>query len=117
MKKIICVLLVVMMLMGTAFAEEEFTLHNGTKFGMTSEEVIEIERENGFDYGHWVSDDKGYKEYDYSWLHDKNGHTIAGQEKASITYFFRDSDDALFEAKYVFSSTNLNRHTTEWVHQ
>ena len=47
MKKILCVLMIALMLMGTAFAEEEFTLHNGTKFGMTIDEVIESEKEQG----------------------------------------------------------------------
>ena len=32
----------------TAFCNDEFTLHNGTKFGMTQQDVIALEEANGF---------------------------------------------------------------------
>lgn len=49
MKKIISfVLMVVMLLSISALAMEDFTLHNGTKFGMSPQEIVDTEAEHGF---------------------------------------------------------------------
>jgi len=49
MKKIISLILMIAMLISvSAFAEEEFSLHNGIKFGMTKDEVLRTEIEAGF---------------------------------------------------------------------
>ena len=126
MKKIICVLLVVMMLMGTTFAEEEFTLHNGTKFGMTSEEVVSLEKKNGVsvenDVWFWFWSDNNIqmaleKEYDevndslyeeYMKEHEDEltckryaaKTTVANIPNASISYDFYNN--ALFHMRYSF---------------
>ena len=50
MKKALLVLVSLVLMLATqfAFADEEFTLHNGTKFGMNKDEVLKIESSKGF---------------------------------------------------------------------
>ncbi len=93
MKKLLCVIMAALMLMGTAFAEEEFTLHNGTKFGMTTEEVSEMESSNGNYFN-----DNGYG----SLVSTHN--TVAGQPNTTISYVFRDGK--LFSMQYEFEFDN-----------
>ncbi len=90
MKKMLCVMLVALMLMGTAFAEKEFTLHNGTKFGMTLEEVRQLEQEtiDGPLNAKWGITLKNY---------ESNGYllgmraVIAGYDNTSLCYGFIDN--------------------------
>ena len=94
MKKIISLVLMVAMLFSlSAFAEEEeFTLHNGTTFGMTMEEVIEIEGNNGFVLSPGESGNTC----------SGNG-IIANQQGTTISYQF-DENDSLWHMQYSFSS-------------
>lgn len=94
MKKALLVLFSMVLIFATqfAFADEEFTLHNGTKFGMTIDEVTEIESSKGFS------------------LTSNNSHlsgrgTIAAQSDSSIDYFFGD-DNRLYRMSYDFSDIN-----------
>lgn len=48
MKKIISLILMLAMLINVSAFAEEFSLHNGIKFGMTKDEVIKTELEAGF---------------------------------------------------------------------
>ena len=102
MKKIISLILMIAMLISvSAFAEEEFSLHNGVKFGMTSEEVAAIEEASGFKY----------HQYD---THGTIDGKIAGQEDASIFFYYNNSPDAydipycedngLYKCTYGFSN-------------
>jgi len=91
MKKIISLVLMIAMLFSlSAFAvEEEFTLHNGTKFNMSPEEVIQLEEQAGFDASEL----------------DSTGHIslsgkIAGQEGTNASYWFQD--DKLVQMTYTF---------------
>ena len=90
MKKMLCVMLVVMMLMGTAFAEEEFTLHNGTKFGMSPNEVIELESSCNV----VISEKPGPHE---RYL---GKASVAGQSNTEIYYDF--ANGKLFQMEYCF---------------
>lgn len=81
MKKIISlVLMLVMMFSVSAFAEDEFSLHSGVKFGMTFEEVKALEKEAGFAT-------ESHEEWNY--LVAKG--TIAGQKDSNVYYFFYDN--------------------------
>lgn len=96
MKKIISLWLMVAMLFSvSAFAEEEeFALHSGTKFGMSSQEVAQIEQENGFEmdvYHYEVSG--GYSVYGRG--------RIANMDNTTMSYTFTD-DDSLYDLLYEF---------------
>lgn len=105
MKKVLCILMVALMLIGTAFAEEEFTLHNGTKFGMTADEVISLENQKGLilslqDY-FWFAPDGNNPSQEcerYS-----GSTTVASIKDTYIGYDF--SFDSLFHMIYYFTSS------------
>ena len=92
MKKIIGIILIITILFSTlAFAEEEFTLHNGTKFGMEPSEVEKIEAENGLTLEKKVVDRCSYL----------YGETkIANCDSTAIQYMFKDN--ALYQLSYLF---------------
>lgn len=93
MKKIIILVLMFAMLFSvSASAEEKFTLHNGTKFGMTIEEVIAIEGNNGF----------SLSTYETGTMCHGLG-TIANQPNSSISYYFGDNN-SLWRMDYGFNS-------------
>lgn len=93
MKRIISLVLMFAMLFGvSAFAEEDFTLHNGTKFGMAIEEVIAIEGNNGFSLS---PDETGTS--------CRGEGTIANQPNSSIYYVFGDNN-SLWRMCYGFNS-------------
>lgn len=98
MKKIISLVLMIAMLFGmSAFAvEEEFTLHNGTKFGMTKAEVIEIETPKGFSFK-----EEPYESYVI--LYGKG--TIANHPDSTI-YYYISNDNGVYEMKYAFSTAD-----------
>lgn len=97
MKKLLCVIMAALMLMGTAFAEEEFTLHNGVKFGMDKDEVKRQESANGFEIG---KDNYGegiiagyygavYYRFDLSWHGDD---LVNGVRKCQYRFFDSDTN-------------------------
>jgi len=91
MKKIISLVLMIAMLFSmSAFAEEEFTLHNGLKFGMTKEEVYEAEKAAGVP----LTEDELY---DYTWE-----GTIAGERNSKL--FILINDSGLYKMHYEFDS-------------
>lgn len=105
MKKIVGMILMVAMLFGTlAFAEEEFTLHNGTKFGMTEKEVIEAEANKGFE----LKRDSSVETKIVSII---GIGTIANQENTTIHYYFQD--DQLYEMFYKFVTTEMSYNAIE----
>lgn len=99
MKKMISLVLMVAMLFSvSAFAEaEEFTLHSGTKFGMSVAEVVEIEQNAGFDVRTSTLETDGF-------LQVKG--KIAGHDDASAAYYFTD-DDTLYRMYYRFSENDF----------
>ena len=87
-------LMIAMLFSISAFAEEEeFTLHSGTKFGMTIDEVVKLEQEAGFDVRKSTLETDGF-------LQVKG--KIAGHEDARANYYFTDSG-ALYRMVYGFS--------------
>lgn len=94
MKKIVSLMLMIAMLLSvSAFADEEFTLHSGTKFGMSVDEVVKLEQEAGFDVRKSTLETDGF-------LQVKG--KIAGHDDASANYYFTDSG-ALYRMYYRFS--------------
>ena len=95
MKKIISLVLMFAMLFSvSALAEVEFTLHSGTTFGMSSQEVAQIELEKGFDMEVYHWEDTG----EYSvW----GSGRIANMDKTQIRYSFTN-DDSLYDLVYLF---------------
>lgn len=97
MKKIIGIILIITILFSTlAFAEEEFTLHNGTKFGMEPSEVEKIEAENGLTLEIEADENEGVHSCFY--LHGET--KIANCDSTAIWYKFKD--DALYQLLYRF---------------
>lgn len=95
MKKIISLMLMVAMLFSVvAFAEdEEFTLHNGTKFGMGLSEVYKMEKEHGIILT---------KQEDGRCLYTDT--KIANQDDTHMTYYFRNG--SLYQLRYVFTDAD-----------
>ncbi len=90
MKKMLCVLMVALLLMGTAFAEEitilgntedRFSIRNGIMFGMSRKEVEAIESSN--DNGEYEIEE------DSTWYFR---NTVAGIDNGWIEYVF-DNDE------------------------
>lgn len=105
MKKIIGMILMAAILFSTlAFAEEEFTLHNGTKFGMTEKEVVEAEANKGFE----LKRDSSVKTRNVSIV---GIGTIANQKDTIIDYCFQD--DQLYEMFYEFVITEISYNAIE----
>ena len=51
MKKGICIIVALIMVLGSISAmTEEFTVHGGVQFGMDVGQVMEVEKENGYDF-------------------------------------------------------------------
>ena len=93
MKKIISLILMIAMLISvSAFAEEDFTLHNGLKFGMSKEEVYETEKTAGVELTEGEF-------WDYEW----NG-TIAGEMNSKLCLYFWDDDTGLTKVIYEFNT-------------
>lgn len=95
MKKMLCVLLVALMLWGTALAEGGFTLHNGTEFGMTSDEVIRIESQNGI-----ILELNPNNDYEGYTVFNKRSISIANIKESGLYYHF--ANDVLFAMEYSF---------------
>lgn len=96
MKKALFVLVSLVLMLATqfAFADEEFTLHNGTKFGMNKDEVLKIESSKGFSVTY---------EPEFNQLSGRG--TIAAQADTGICYFFGDNN-SLYKMSYEFSDIN-----------
>lgn len=93
-RMLVLVLMVAMLFSVSAFAEETFTLHSGTKFGMTSQEVAQIELEKGFEMTVSHYEDSGeYSAYGRG--------RIANMDNTSMWYSF-SSDDSLYDLLYEF---------------
>lgn len=98
MKKIISLVLMITMLFTvSAFAEEDFTLHSGVKFGMTLDEVKTCEENAGFTFSEY---------FDGSYYIEGK---IAGIDEARINYYFVDGK--LIQGIYEFPvASPLARH-------
>lgn len=94
MKRIANLLLLCIMLLVCSIAvAEEFTLHNGTTFGMSKQEVQQIEAAKGFSL-----EVDGYHGY----LHGTG--RIAGIDNTGLTYHFEN--DALYHMEYSFKASS-----------
>lgn len=96
MKKALLVLVSLVLILATqfAFADEEFTLHNGTKFGMNKDEVLKIESSKGFSVT-----------YDSDFNCVLGTGTIANQADTKIYYYFKDGS-GLSSMDYSFSNAD-----------
>ena len=93
MKKVVGFILLFAVMMNSSALAEVFTLHNGTQFGMSKEEVIELEKANGFVLEE-LSPSEGFER-----LMGKG--TIASQPNSSVWYFF-DTNGSLIRMNYLF---------------
>ncbi len=95
--------MIAMLFSMSAFAEEEFTLHNGLKFGMTKDEVYETEKAAGV---HLIEDDT----WDYIWE-----GTIAGEWNSKLCISINDSglDKVVYEFDSLESYDTLNNGLNE----
>lgn len=103
MKKIISLLLMVAMLFGvSAFAaEEEFTLHSGTTFGMSVDEVVKLEKDAGFNVE--KGEQKAAEGMGLAFSVESSVRAtgkIAGFDNTTAYYSFEDGE--LYRMCYVF---------------
>lgn len=104
MKKLISFILAITLALSMVAAmaeEEEFSVRNGIKFGMTPDEVKAIEAELGSPLKSEDSDPV-YKGTDYTL--DYWYVPVAGYEGTAIYYYFKDN--ALFEIVYHFNANS-----------
>ncbi len=89
----------------TAEGETCFTLRHGIRFGMTSGEVIRIERKNGFQYKDYDMDD-GEALYDSGYNYQLNyqppGANLGGLKLNRFEYDFTRHDKTLYQFYYGF---------------
>ena len=95
MKRVIVLFCAALLLWATicVAGAEDFTLHNGTTFGMTVDAVVEKEKAGGFDL-----QKSSYDDYLYS-----GTGTIANQADSTISYRFSEND-SLVQMDYSFDS-------------
>lgn len=97
MKKMICLLLFVAVLLScTAFADEAFTLHSGVTFGMSAQEVTKLETAKGF-----------IPEAGNGYLYVTG--KVAGFDNSMIRYYI--ASDSVFSALYRIGVSSTNRDT------
>ena len=100
MKRMVCTLaLLLVLVLSVSALAEEFTLHSGVKFGMTIEEVMQAEKDAGFEPTEGTIDTQNCSE-----IHQKNGvhieeQQVAGVDDAYIQYHF-DNEGKLDSAIY-----------------
>lgn len=82
-----------------ALADEEFTLHNGTKFGMTLGEILDVEQKEGYFTG--ISEDSTEQ------LLITRGGVFAGRENGNMVYAL-DEDGKLVQFHYFFQDASLD---------
>lgn len=96
MKKLVFVSAVLAMLLVVSgcFAESEYTIHNGTKFGMSSSEVVSLEKSSGFT----LAGEDLFSGTEASKILKGEGK-IAGVDDSEVLYLF-DKNDKLYSAIY-----------------
>lgn len=108
MKRLGCLFLVMILVATTASAlAEQFTLHSGVMFGMTKDEVRQVEKDAGFDVEE-VKMDKMYRRNCQEIHLDKAisvSGQIAGVSGANIMYHF-DEEGQLDSAVYNLGQAN-----------
>jgi len=92
MKKLLGLVLILVLLVSASAYAEEFTLHSGTKFGMSLDEVKKLEMQNGFSFS--VSP--------YSDTTLQGMGIVANQSNTTIYYSFGKS--GLSQMQYDFAS-------------
>lgn len=107
-KRLSAILSALLVFCSLSFAyADEFTLHNGTKFGMTMEEVSSIEKEKGYEVEETTAR--------YIFVNKEDGETysgpapvlkisgsMAGVPDSTLYYYFED--DKLFAVLYEFQN-------------
>lgn len=95
---IAAMLIAAMLLSCAAFAEEEFAMHSGVTFGMTAQDVIKLEKANGFD-----------AEMEEGSLYITG--TVAGFDSSLIRYYLDPDSDTVFNVHYRVGKSSGNRDT------
>lgn len=95
MKKILSFVLMLTMLFSVSAFAEEFTLHNGTKFGMSMQGVADAELSKGFSVS--PEGDGLYGE-----------GTIAGRSPSAVRYFFDENEKLVHCDYFIF----LDQHNS-----
>ena len=103
MKRIIGLFLFVLVIMSTSAYAQDFTLHSGTTFGMTQEEVVLLEQSKGFFSDSVASEVKSNK--------IGTSGTFAGRDNGEMYYAF-DSEGKVVQFHYSFKSGNMDDFET-----
>lgn len=93
MKKILSVLIFLVMLMSVSAVAEEFTLHSGTKFGMSANEVKRLEAQNGFKFSTTPYSDT-----------DLQGTGIVANQSNTTIYYSISATQGVTQMQYVFEN-------------
>lgn len=120
MKRSICLFLIVaLMAMSISFASaedyavfnEEFSIRDGIKYGMSLAEVKEVEKSNG--NGQYASEaqqlDNGGRDIDY------DGLSVAGVSNSYVRYTF-DSNDRLYDIGYGLGDIDVSYSSAKKVY-
>lgn len=99
MKRIVSLIVVLCLLLSATCFAEDFTLHSGTTFGMTVDEVMEAERKQGFEPK--VIERKNSFAPEGIKRVSVHPELLAGQEDGEVVFFF--DDDRLTSCFYSFS--------------
>lgn len=110
MKKIVCLILLMALLMNVSALAEEFTLHSGVTFGMKESEVIACEEKAGFKVAKYTTK---YGESYYDELHKKfydkciSAKGTFVNKEGEILYFF-DENGCLYQCMYWWKADSLD---------
>ena len=109
---LICLLLAV--ISGSAFAEEGFSLRGGIRFGMSPDEVIEIEKSNGYDYDLNSNGEKLYEsDYSYQLYYQSCGGQLGNLSIFRFEYDFDLADKKMYQFYYVFKGQDAYSYLYE----
>ena len=114
MKKLLTLVILMLVICLSSSIAESFTLHSGTTFGMTMEEVIAKEAEKGFEAKQatlkytFYNDDGEYKRTSSDGL-TVNG-SMVGYAKSTLNYYF-DDNGHLYAAVYVFGTHDRDSYS------
>ena len=114
MKKTLSVLFLIVLIVSGCCSAEDFSLHGGTQFGMTFEEVAAIEKPLLTDYSTAYPDGMlNNNDIDFytSWNYAVfiSGHDTVAKQKDTVVAFCFDAnrhDDQLNQVMYFFDSEN-----------
>lgn len=114
MKKLLTLVILLLVICLSSSIAESFTLHSGTTFGMTMDEVIAKEAEKGFEakqttlYYTYYDDDGKYMRSTSSGLTVYG--SMVGYSDSELEYHF-DKDGHLYAAVYIFGTHDQSSYS------